>query len=176
MRRHEEHEFNEYAEARRSALRRTAFFLCGDWHRAEDLTQKTLIRMYGAWRRVNGRGSVDAYARQVLVRAFLDEQRQPRNGEGPVAEVPERAGPSAASGSSSYEQRDELLTALAALPPRQRAAIVLRYWDDVSVEETAQLLGISPGTVKSHCARGLAALRIDLAEPDAAAPTSPLRK
>ena len=155
MRTTEEAEFGEYVDARLPALRRTAYFLCGDWHRAEDLAQTTLIRMYRAWPRLNAREAVDSYARRVLVRAFLDDRRRPWRRERSTGEVPERA----IQTDSSYEVRDELIAALALLPAQQRAVIVLRFWDDLSVDETARTLGLGTGTVKSYSARGLSRLR-----------------
>ncbi|MDQ1702936.1 MAG: hypothetical protein QOF57_2188 [Frankiaceae bacterium] len=172
MRALEEEQFGEYVDARLPALRRTAYFLCGDWHRAEDLAQTTLIRMYRAWPRLNAREAVDSYARQVLVRAFLDERRRPWRRERATSEVPERA----AAAGTSYEVRDELLAALALLPAQQRAAVVLRYWDDMSVDDTALVLGLGTGTVKSYCARGLSRLRELLPHPSGLAPDLSARK
>jgi RNA polymerase sigma-70 factor (sigma-E family) len=161
MRALEEEQFGEYVDARLPSLRRTAYFLCGDWHSAEDLAQTALIRMYRVWSRLNAREAVDSYARQVLVRAFLDERRRPWRRERTTASLPEQMAPAG----SSYEVRDELLAALAVLPAQQRAAVVLRYWDDMSVEDTAFSLGVGPGTVKSYCARGLSRLRELLPQP-----------
>ncbi len=172
MRAHEEEQFGEYVDARLPALRRTAFFLCGNWHSAEDLAQTTLIRMYAAWPGLNAREAVDSYARRVLVRVFLDERRRPWRRERVTAYLPD----SAAQTGTSYEVRDELLTALGALPAQQRAAVVLRYWEDLTVEETARTLGIGTGTVKSYCARGLARLRELMAQPSGLAPDFPARK
>ena len=172
MRAQQEEEFREYVEARLPSLRRTAFFLCGDWHSAEDFAQTTLIRMYGAWHRLDAREAVDSYARRVLVRVVVDASRRPWRRERSTAQLPEGV----SAGGTSYEERDELLTALAKLPLQQRAAVVLRYWDDVPVEETAQILGISSGTVKSHCARGLARLRELLPARSGLAPDTTARK
>jgi RNA polymerase sigma-70 factor (sigma-E family) len=154
-----EAELNEFVQGRYLALRRTAFLLCGDWHRAEDLVQSALIKVVLAARRRRV-DSLDAYARQVLLRVFLDENRRlwrkrekswPEPLELPVAE-------------RDSETRLTVLAALAGLPPRQRAAVVLRYWEDRSVEETADVLGVSTGTVKSQCSRALASLRGVLAD------------
>jgi RNA polymerase sigma-70 factor (sigma-E family) len=172
MRAHEEEQFGEYVDARLPALRRTAFFLCGNWHSAEDLAQTTLIRMYAAWPGLEAREAVDSYARRVLVRVFLDERRRPWRRERSTAFLPESVAPTG----SSYEVRAELLAALSVLPAQQRAAVVLRYWDDMSVEETALALGVGPGTVKSYCARGLARLRELLPQPSGLALDSPVRK
>jgi RNA polymerase sigma-70 factor (sigma-E family) len=150
-------EFTAYVTARAPALRRTAYLLCGDWHRAEDLTQSALARLYLAWSRARRTGAVDRYARKVVVRVFLDERRRMWRREVPTAELPETA---MTAGTS--EDRLVVLGALDLVPPRQRAAIVLRYWEDLSVAETAETLGCSEGTVKSQTARGLAALRSHL--------------
>lgn len=172
MKAQQEAEFREYVDARLPVLRRTAYFLCGDWHHAEDLAQTALIRMYGAWPRLHAHEAVDGYARQVLVRAFLDERRRPWRRERSTAELPDTA----ARSGTSYEQRDELVAALALLPVQQRAAVVLRYWDDLSVDETARVLGISGGTVKSHCARGLERLRRELTDASGLTPDTSARK
>jgi RNA polymerase sigma-70 factor (sigma-E family) len=141
-----ERQFVEYAGARSTVLRNTAYLLCGDWHRAEDLAQVTLAKLYVAWRRIDRRDSVDAYARQVLVRAFLDDRRRPWRRE--QAAEPDGA-----------DDRIDLLAALVRLPGTQRAAVVLRYWSDLSITETARIMGVGEGTVKSASSRGLAALR-----------------
>jgi RNA polymerase sigma-70 factor (sigma-E family) len=149
-----EREFVEYATARGRALRATAYLLCGDWHHAEDLAQTSLTKLYVAWRRIRRDETVDGYARQVVVRAYLDEGRRPWRRERVAADLPEHAvRPDAA------DERLDLLAALARLPRRQRAAVVLRYWEDLGVAECAALLGVSEGTVKSASSRGLAALR-----------------
>ena len=144
--------FAAYYAARYRALRRTAYLLCGDWHEAEDLTQATFVRLYLAWRRVRPDGA-HAYARRVLLNEFLGRQRRGR--ELPVDAVPDRPDPAG----DRPEERMDLAAALRAVPAQQRAAVVLRYWEGLSIEQTAALLGVAPGTVKSQSARGLAALR-----------------
>ncbi|GAB3480510.1 SigE family RNA polymerase sigma factor [Amycolatopsis cihanbeyliensis] len=152
-------EFSQYFAARVHSLRSTAYLLCGDWHRAEDITQAALLRLYLAWPRLSRRDALDAYARRVVVRTFLAENRRLwRWRERLVGEHVETAVPPATA-ERDHEQRMLLRSALAAVPPRQRAVLVLRYWDDLSVEETAAALRCSPGTVKSQTARGLATLR-----------------
>jgi RNA polymerase sigma-70 factor (sigma-E family) len=149
-----EREFVDYVGARSRLLRNTAYLLCGDWHRAEDLTQTALAKLYVAWRRIGHQESVDAYARRVLVRAFLDERRRPWRREHVVDVLPE-----VVVRADFADDRIDLLAALARLPRTQRAAVVLRYWADLSIAETAATLGVSDGTVKSASSRGLAALR-----------------
>ncbi|MFG2064090.1 SigE family RNA polymerase sigma factor [Micromonospora sp. NPDC048871] len=147
--------FAEYFAARSNAMRSTAYLLCGDWHRAEDLVQTAFTRLYLAWHRVSRHEVLDAYLRQIIVRAFLDERRRGWwRREQVDGAHPERPAPTEAP-----ENRLVLLQALAAVPPRQRAVLVLRYWEDLPVDEVATLLRCSPGTVKSQAARGLDTLR-----------------
>ncbi|MER5266612.1 SigE family RNA polymerase sigma factor [Actinosynnema sp. NPDC002837] len=146
-------EFDEYVDARALVMRRTAYLLCGDWHRAEDLVQTALTKLYVAWPRVRRDASPDAYARKVLVRAAIDDSRRAfRRRETVVDAVPDT--PVAGAPSDIDVRR-----ALASLPVGQRTVVVLRYWEDLSVTETARLLGRTEGTVKSQAAKGLAALR-----------------
>ncbi|GAA3008496.1 SigE family RNA polymerase sigma factor [Actinokineospora diospyrosa] len=149
-------EFGEYLESRATVMRRTAFLLSGgDWHRAEDLVQTTLAKIYVAWPRLNRDGSVDAYSRKVMVRAAIDESRRAfRRRESVVERLPE-VGVEA----SGVDDAVDVRRALAQLPAGQRAVVVLRYWEDLSVSETAQALGKSEGTIKSQAAKGLASLR-----------------
>jgi RNA polymerase sigma-70 factor (sigma-E family) len=152
-----EHDFAAYVDGRGTALRGTAYLLCGDWHAAEDLTQTALTKLYLAWRRIDRRTSVDAYARQVLLRAFLDERRRHWRREHAWADPPDTPAPDAGP-----EDRLALEAALRRLPRTQRAVLVLRYWCDLDVRTTAETLGISEGTVKSATSRGLDALRAGL--------------
>lgn len=145
-------DFTAFVHAQGAILRRTAFLMCGDWHKAQDLTQETLTRMYVVWPRLVNTTQLGAYARTVLVRLVVDAHRKSR--EAPVGEIPEDAYTPA-----SFEPRDVVLAALKQMPHRQRAVVVLRYWEDFSVAQTAAALGCSEGTVKSQAARGLAALR-----------------
>jgi RNA polymerase sigma-70 factor (sigma-E family) len=154
-----EGEFSAYFEARGPALRSTAFVLCGDWHRAEDILQATFLKLYVIWPRLSRREELDAFARRVMFRIFLRENRRLwRSREQVSGELPEHAGPP----DSDVAQRVAVRAALAGVPPKQRAALVLRYWSDLSVEDSATALGCSPGTVKSQTARGLVALRKQL--------------
>ncbi|CAL9667806.1 RNA polymerase sigma-E factor [Actinosynnema sp. ALI-1.44] len=147
-------EFAEFVAARALVLRRTAYLLCGDWHRAEDLVQTALTKLYVAWPRIRRDGGLDAYARKILVRAAIDESRRGfRSRETVVERLPDT--PVAGAGHADLDVRE----ALAALPKGQRAVVVLRYWEDLSITETARLLGRSEGTVKSQAAKGLATLR-----------------
>lgn len=154
-------QFRAYVMGSRGGLLRTATLLSsGNAHRAEDLVQSVLLRMYLAWPRIR-EGTRDAYARRMLVNAHLDERRRPHNRRERVhAEVPD-------VGVEDPEPTDvetAVFRALAQLPPRMRAAVILRHLHDVSVAETADALGCSEGTVKSQTARGLAQLRAALAD------------
>jgi RNA polymerase sigma-70 factor (sigma-E family) len=157
-----EDEFVAYYAAKGDILRRTAFVLCGDWHLAEDLTQITFTNLYRVWQRIERHDVLDQYARRVLLRAFLDQRRRPWRREVPTPSgvEPDRTpwedcGP---------EDRLVLSTVLLRLPKRRRAALVLRFWADLSVEQVAEILDCPIGTVKSLTARGLADLRAELGD------------
>ncbi len=147
-------EFAEFAAAASPRLRRTAFLLCGDWHTAEDLAQATLAKLFVSWRRISRRDKAYAYATRTLLNTYLADRRLKRAGEVLTGRLPERP-----LEQQAPELRIMVLDALAALPPRARAVVVLRYWADMSVEQVATLLGCSEGTVKSQSARGLDKLR-----------------
>jgi RNA polymerase sigma-70 factor (sigma-E family) len=149
-------EFAEFAAASLRDLRRTAYLMCGDWHLAEDLAQEALIRVYRSWRRVQRRESLPGYARQTVVRLVIDERRRPKRRELVGVEPWDLPVPDA---SAEVDERHEVLAALAGLPPRRRACVVLRFHLDLSVAETAQVLGCSEGTVKSQTSAALAHLR-----------------
>jgi RNA polymerase sigma-70 factor (sigma-E family) len=160
---HERPTFEEYAVARERRFYRMAYLLCGDTHRAQDLTQTTLAKLFQHWRRASRAENLDAYARTVLTRTYLAEQRRGLLGRRLGALVG-ATGPAPAASGGDPDLRVTLLGALAELPPRARAMVVLRYWEDLSVETVAGLLGCSPGTVKSQCSRSLAKLREQLGE------------
>jgi RNA polymerase sigma-70 factor (sigma-E family) len=157
--------FTEFVAARQGHLRRVAYALTGDWHRAEDLLQTSLTKLYVAWPRIQGKGTEEAYVRQVMVRANIDESRRPWRRERPGLEGIEGHPDLAptATGSAAYDDRSALFAALQSLPEMQRKVVVLRHWLGLSVRESAAELGISEGTVKSHSSRGLAALEATLA-------------
>jgi RNA polymerase sigma-70 factor (sigma-E family) len=152
-------EFVDFAEAMSPRLRRTAFLLCGDWHTAEDLAQATLEKVFASWRRIRRQDAACAYATRTLVNTYLAYKRLKHTGElltgwfpEPLVQAPE------------VEERMMVLDALATLPPRGRAVVVLRYWEDLSVGQVADMLGCSTGNVKSLSARALAKLRAVLGE------------
>lgn len=154
-----ESDFAEYFTARAAALRRLAYALCGDWHTAEDLTQTAFVKLYRHWRRVEPE-SVDAYTRRILVNTYLSHRRDGRR-ETTTAQPPDAAAPPG----PDVHDRVDLARALADLPPRQRAMVVLRHLEDLSIAEVADLIGIAEGTVKSQTARGVRALRRALGSP-----------
>ncbi|WP_344656840.1 SigE family RNA polymerase sigma factor [Catenulispora subtropica] len=147
-------EFSAYAAAKASRLGETAYLICGDWHRAQDLTQLALAKVYVAWHRLHDDGSIDGYAKRILLNEFLSQQRRRSWHERPSAVLPDRP-----AADDSADLRLTLLEALARLSPRRRAVVVLRYWEDHSVESAADLLGMSASAVKSTSARALAELR-----------------
>ncbi|MFG2936029.1 SigE family RNA polymerase sigma factor [Streptomyces sp. NPDC048282] len=152
-----EAQFQEFVRARWSHLVRTAVLLTGDPHHAEDLTQTALAKAYRSWRRVSRADHPEAYVRRILVSCNSDRFRKRRVAESLTAAPPEHPGHDDAV--TRADERGTLLAALAQLPPRQRAVVVLRYWEDLSEGEVAEVLGCSPGTVKSQASKGLAKLR-----------------
>ena len=149
--------FDEFVAARSSGLLRTAYLLTHDHALAEDLLQTSLAKAWFAWSRIEK--DPEPYVRKVLVNTFASWWRRKWNGEHAYADLPEPA--PAGSAHDASDQRQDLWTAMARLPRRQRAVVVLRFVEDLSEAETARLLGISPGTVKSQTSKALAKLRID---------------
>ncbi|MEV0713877.1 SigE family RNA polymerase sigma factor [Asanoa sp. NPDC050611] len=158
-----EDEYREFVASRLSPLRRMAYLLCRDWHTADDLVSITIGKLYRNWGRVGDATNVDAYVRKVLTHAWLDERRRPWRREHAVDELPDRA--ERGVGEPSVIDRSELLQLLGQLPPRRKAVVVLRYYCDLSVAETAEILGITTGSVKSQAARALETLRLMATEP-----------
>jgi RNA polymerase sigma-70 factor (sigma-E family) len=162
----EDGEFVSFVEQSGVRLCETAFWLCRDWSLAQDLTQTTFIKVYLSWRRIR-HDDPYRYCKQVLLRTYLDHKRLKSSAELPIDVVPDRPATADAA-----ELRVTLLDALGHLSPRDRAIIVLRYWEDHSVQTVADLLGLSPGVVKTQSMRALASLRILLGE-DEALPAPP---
>lgn len=163
-----EQEFTAYVTARQEALRRSAYLLCRDFDQADDLVQATVTKLFVGWRTVRDADNIDAYAHTVLVRAFLDEHRRGWWRVRLPGRSPERATP-VVDTATRLTVRD----ALGRLAPRQRAVLLLRFYRDLDVEQTAAALGCSAGTVKSQTHRALAALRALLGDPDAPTLTEP---
>lgn len=155
-------DFTEYVTARAGWLRKVAYLLCGDWHRADDLVQSSITRLYANWPRATRADNLDGYARRTLVNTFLAEQRQSwwRRVDlcGIDHDPPPAPGP-------DVDSALDLRAALDRLPARQRATIVLRYFGDLPVAEVARVLGCSQGTVKSQTAKAVDTLRGLLREP-----------
>ena len=158
-----EEEFREFVAARSAALLRTAYLLAGDWATAEDLLQTALTKTYLAWKRLGEIEAVEPYARRVLVNTATSWWRRRWHGERPTEVLPERAAPDRVE---EQVERDALWRHVRALPARQRAILVLRFYEDMSEAQTAALLEISAGTVKSQTSRALNTLRRRLGAED----------
>jgi RNA polymerase sigma-70 factor (sigma-E family) len=154
-----EADFRAWVVRHRAQLRVTAFLLCGDWFLADDLVQDALGRVYARWERVTAAGDPRPYVHRILCNLYTDHRRRPARRE--ISE--EDVGAARPHPHVTIADRDDdLIAALHAIPPGQRAVLVLRFFEDHSVEQTAALLRTSPGNVKSQTSRGLAALRTDL--------------
>jgi len=151
-------EFREYVTARSATLLRMAYLLTGHRADAEDLVQVALAKTYLAWNRIQDRSAVDGYVRRAMVNTHISWWRQRRLEEYPTDHIPERAADDHVGNSDVH---DALWRALARLPPRMRAVVALRFYDDMSEAEIARVLGVSVGTVKSTISRAVAKLRID---------------
>ena len=152
-------EFAELVEAVWPALYRTAYLLLGEHHLAEDLVQTSLAKTYASWGKVREVGAAQGYARVVMANTAASwfRRRSWRN-ELPSVELPEQVT------TPEPSDRPAVIAALGTLPPRQRAVVVLRYFDDLSVREVADALGISEGTVKSQTSAALDKLRRELGD------------
>jgi RNA polymerase sigma-70 factor (sigma-E family) len=151
-------DFTDFVAARLPTWLRVAYLLCQDSHRADDLVQVTITRLYEHWGRAAAMDHTEAYVRTILVREFLSERRSSWARRVLLgAELPERV-----SVRRDHDAAFDLASALAALPARQRATIVLRYYCDLTIEQTATVLGCTPSTVKSQTAKGLGSLRLVL--------------
>jgi len=155
---HEPVGFGEFVAARSPALLRSAWLLTGDEALAEDLVQAALARVWPRWDRIHrSDSSAEAYVRRVMVTTYANWWRRRWRSEQPTADVPEQATP--ADSFAEADERAVVRRALAVLPPRQRAVIVLRYYADLTERQTAGLLGCSVGTVKSQTSKALSRLR-----------------
>ena len=150
-------DFRSYVVARSPALLRTAYLLTGSRADAEDLLQTALAKTYLAWERIREREALDGYVRRVMVNTQTSWWRRRRVDEHPVDALPERHCDRDVA--SDLVLHDALWTALAGLPKRQRAMVVLRYYEDLSEAETAAVMGVTVGTVKSTTSRALSTLR-----------------
>jgi RNA polymerase sigma-70 factor (sigma-E family) len=147
--------FEAFVRATATSMQRTALLLCGDHHLAEDLTQACYAKVFASWRRVASANDPVAYTRRILVRTFLSHRRLRRSGERPVEVLPE-----AGSVTEDASTRLDLLAALRRLAPDDRAVLVLRFWEDLSVSETAGLLGVSEAACRQRTSRALTRIRV----------------
>jgi RNA polymerase sigma-70 factor (sigma-E family) len=157
MKASDEAEFTEFAAAMIRRLRRTAYLMCGDWHRAEDAAQDALVKVYRRWNRIDRTQGLNSYAHQCLVTSVFDQSRKPWRRER-LAGTDDLTGV-LADPAGTVDDRMLVVEALAALPPSQRACVVLRHYGDLSLEQTAAVLGIGTGGVKSQTSRALDRLR-----------------
>ncbi|MGH3448264.1 MAG: SigE family RNA polymerase sigma factor [Nocardioidaceae bacterium] len=151
--------FTEFAAAVAPRLFRSAVLMSGDWHLAQDLVQTTLSQLYVRWGKITRADSPEAYAHGALVKAYLSHKRVRRNSELPSSELGDRATPQ-----HDPAARVIVAEALRILSPLDRAIVVLRYWDDRTVVETALEVGLSSGAVRTRASRALAVLRSELAD------------
>ena len=155
-------QFAEFVEASSGRLVRTAYLVLGDLAEAEDVAQEALAKVAQRWPRVRRMASPYGYARRVLFNLALEANRRRRRDPEPVAELPEFTGD---DDTEQVVARDVIVGAILMLPPRQRATLVLRYWEQLTEAETAKVLGCSVGTVKSQTSKAIQGLRKVLAEP-----------
>jgi RNA polymerase sigma-70 factor (sigma-E family) len=153
----DDRDFSVFVDANARRLQQLAWVLTGDWASAQDLVQATLEKCWPRWSRISTHPSPEGYVRQVMMSVFFRWRRRRWVGEFPHAELPERA---ADDVFAAVELRNAIAEALLSLPPRQRAVIALRYYEDLSEEQTAHVLGCSTGTVKSQSSRAMAKLRL----------------
>lgn len=168
-----ERDFCDFVLAASPALLRTAWMLTGDSILAEDLLQTALAKAWPRWNRLSSEGNPVAYVRKTMANTQISWWRRRWNGEIPSQQVPDRGNPT--DPFAAVDDREALRRALRALPQRQRAVVVLRYYEDCSEEETAAALGCSIGTVKSQAAKGLARLRVAVNECDRPSPRAASR-
>jgi len=153
--------FCEFVEARSPSLFRCAYLMVGDHQLAQDLLQEALVKTLLAWPRLRDRANADAYTRRVVVTTSISWRRRRSYHERPTATLPDRVDLDPADGLATH---DVVIAALATVPPRQRAAIVLRYYEDLTEAQTADVMGCSVGAVKSQVAAGLKRLRAVLGQ------------
>ncbi|WP_250000217.1 SigE family RNA polymerase sigma factor [Actinoplanes sp. M2I2] len=154
MRADDEQAFREFVTSQMASLRKLAYLTCGDWHAAEDAVANTLVKLYPRWRKLD---RPDLYAKTMVYRAAIDERRRPWRRERSAGDALPEVAQSDASNLTAERMR--LRSALATVPARQRAAVVLRHYLGLSLEDTAGVLGCTVGTAKSQTSRGLAKLR-----------------
>jgi RNA polymerase sigma-70 factor (sigma-E family) len=149
-------EFNEFVTLRWPAMLRTAYLLTGDHGHAEDLVQTTFAKSFVAWPRLRARAAADAYVRKTLLNTYISWQRKRSWHELPSDHMPE---PDGIDSTEHLAERSVVLDALAGLPPKQRAVVVLRFYNDLGVQQVARELGCSTGSVKRQTSEALKKLR-----------------
>lgn len=147
--------FRDFVHSSSPQLLRTAWLLTGDWHRAEDLVQAALVKALPRWDRLTRRDKPDLYVRKIILNSYLSWRRRRASTEIILDLIPDLPAPD----NRDVDLHADVIAAVRTLPPRQRAVIALRYFDDLAETDTATVLGCSVGTVKSHTARALTALR-----------------
>ena len=152
----DDQEFHDFVTQRMERWRRSAYLMCQDWHTANDLVSIAIAQIYRHWRTVRQADNPEAYAQRILTRTWLSERRRPWRRERSSERLPDQ--PVAAL--DQITDRDSLAGLLRALGPRQRAVLILRFYFDYSAEQTAEILQVTVGTVKSQTARALQALRL----------------
>jgi RNA polymerase sigma-70 factor (sigma-E family) len=155
----DDRDFRDYVRARSRALHRTAYLLTGNRADAEDLVQSALAKTYLAWDRIEDRAALDGYVRRAMVNTHISSWRRRRVDEFPTDKIPDQA---VADHSAGSDMQESLRQAIARLPQRMRDAVMLRYYEDMTEAEVAEVLGVSLGTVKSTVSRAVAKLRIDV--------------
>jgi RNA polymerase sigma-70 factor (sigma-E family) len=160
VRAHDQRDFDAFVVARTPALLRTAFLLTGSREAAQDLLQESLVRLHGRWTRVRDIGAREAYLRRILATRASNDRRRRWHGEVPTESLPAGTGPDPYA---EVDERHAALDVLRGLTPAHRAVLVLRFFEDLSEAQTAELLGVSVGTVKSRTSRALAQLRAQAA-------------
>jgi RNA polymerase sigma-70 factor (sigma-E family) len=154
-------EFTLFVATAAPRLRRIAYLICRDWHLAQDLTQITFAKMYASWGRIWRTVNLDAYSRRVLLNVVFDQKKRRSDSEVVLADLPD---PAAGGPVGTTELHVALMGALATLPVRDQAIVVLRHWEDQSVDTVAEILGVSVSVVKMQSARALIRLRTVLGE------------
>lgn len=154
MKADDEQAFREFVTSQMASLRKLAYLTCGDWHAAEDAVANALVKLYPRWSKLD---RPDLYAKTMVYRAAIDETRRPwrreRAASDAMPDVPQR------DPAGVIDERQRIRAALEAVPPRQRAAVILRHYLGLSLEDTAGVLNCNVGTAKSQTSRGLARLR-----------------
>ncbi|MFD0525605.1 SigE family RNA polymerase sigma factor [Paractinoplanes durhamensis] len=153
----DDQEFHDFVAQRMERWRRSAYLMCQDWHTADDLVSIAITKIYRHWRDVRGADNPEAYAQRILTRAWLSERRRPWRRERSAEHLPDRP----VDPGERITDRDSLAALLRELGPRQRAVLILRFYFDYTAEQTAEILQVTVGTVKSQTARGLQTLRIN---------------